>query len=185
MLTAPINWKNSSARIHISRHWRGFMEMVASGVCLLIAVILCQWDLLSQPLLYLSSYFEKHRRDYYRLLLECQSAGGVGKVVVVLPRWYCNQSKKQIQRVQRLEVLRENYYERFYGLKDAPRLQRLVDFLIGHPIVTIHQVEEGLQVTAYKIVFYKLKSAQFIIEKVPTLKKERLKLLFKRGPLYY
>jgi hypothetical protein len=34
-------------------------------------------------------------------------------------------------------------------------------------------------------VFYKLKSAQFIIEKVPTLKKERLKLLFKRGPLYY
>ena len=35
------------------------------------------------------------------------------------------------------------------------------------------------------VVFYKLKSAQFIIEKVPTLKKERLKLLFKRGPLYY
>jgi hypothetical protein len=37
----------------------------------------------------------------------------------------------------------------------------------------------------FSIVFYKLKSAQFIIEKVPTLKKERLKLLTKRGPLYY
>ena len=37
----------------------------------------------------------------------------------------------------------------------------------------------------YPSVFYKLKSAQFIIEKVPTLKKPTLKLLSKRGPLYY
>jgi len=36
-----------------------------------------------------------------------------------------------------------------------------------------------------KAVFYKLKSAQFIIEKVPTLKVATLKLLSKRGPLYY
>jgi len=35
------------------------------------------------------------------------------------------------------------------------------------------------------VVFYKLKSAQFIIEKVPTLKVATLKLLSKRGPLYY
>jgi hypothetical protein len=34
-------------------------------------------------------------------------------------------------------------------------------------------------------VFYKLKSAHFIIEKVPTLKKPTLKLLSKRVPLYY
>jgi hypothetical protein len=33
-------------------------------------------------------------------------------------------------------------------------------------------------------VFYKLKSAQFIIEKVPTLKVATLKLLSKRGPFY-
>ena len=33
-------------------------------------------------------------------------------------------------------------------------------------------------------VFYKLKSTQFIIEKVPTLKVATLKLLSKRGPLY-
>jgi hypothetical protein len=34
------------------------------------------------------------------------------------------------------------------------------------------------------VVFYKRKSAQFINEKVPTLKKPTLKLLTKRGPLY-
>ena len=34
-------------------------------------------------------------------------------------------------------------------------------------------------------VFYKLKSAHFIIEKVPTLKVATLKLLSKRGPFYY
>ena len=37
----------------------------------------------------------------------------------------------------------------------------------------------------FESVFYKLKSAQFIIEKVPTLKVATLKLLSKRGPLYY
>jgi len=37
----------------------------------------------------------------------------------------------------------------------------------------------GVRRRARLVVFYKLKSAQFIIEKVPTLKKERLKLLFK------
>jgi len=48
-------------------------------------------------------------------------------------------------------------------------------------------VGKNQRVTAIRLqdVFYKLKSTQFIIEKVPTLKKERLKLLFKRGPLYY
>src|SRR2546427_153445 len=35
---------------------------------LLITLLLEQWKLLSQPLLYLSLYFKQHRAEYYRLL---------------------------------------------------------------------------------------------------------------------
>lgn len=44
---------------------------------------------------------------------------------------------------------------------------------------------KDLEDAEQQIVFYKLKSAQFIIEKVPTLKRTTLKLLSKKCPLYY
>jgi Fic family protein len=50
-----------------------------------------------------------------------------------------------------LQSLRERYYQIFSGKRDSIRLSKLVDFLIGHPIITIRQVEEGLKVTDYKI----------------------------------
>ena len=47
--------------------------------------------------------------------------------------------------------MREKYYQVFAGKRDSTRLSKLVDFLIGHPIITVRQVEEGLKVTDYKI----------------------------------
>lgn len=134
---------------------------------LLTALLLCQWDLLSQPLLYLSSYFEKNRRDYYRLLLDVSQHGEWDEWLSFFLLGIRDQSKEAIQRVQGLQALRENYYKRFEGMKDAPRLQKLVDFLIGHPIVTIRQVEEGLQVKDYKIAqryIAKLEEAKILRE---------------------
>ena len=42
---------------------------------LLITLLLCQAGLLSQPLLYLSLYFKKHRGDYYDLLNQVRLTG--------------------------------------------------------------------------------------------------------------
>ena len=42
---------------------------------LLITLLLCAEGLLSEPLLYLSAYFERHRQDYYRCLLDVSHAG--------------------------------------------------------------------------------------------------------------
>ena len=42
---------------------------------LLISPLLCSEGLLAKPMLYLSAYFEKHRSEYYRLLLDVSQNG--------------------------------------------------------------------------------------------------------------
>jgi len=118
---------------------------------LLIALLLCQWDLLSQPLLYLSSYFEKHRSEYYQRLLAVSQRGEWDEWLSFFLTGIRDQASEATQRVQALQSLREKYHQVFAEKRDGLRLQKLVDFLIGHPIITIRQVEEGLKVTDYKI----------------------------------
>jgi len=118
---------------------------------LLIMLLLCQWNLLPQPLLYLSSYFEKHRSKYYARLLAVSQRGEWQEWLSFFLTGIRDQSQEATQRVQRLQSLREKYYLMFAGKRDSVRLNMLLDFLIGHPIITIRQVEEGLKVTDYKI----------------------------------
>ena len=118
---------------------------------LLIMLLLCQWGLLPQPLLYLSSYFERHRREYYACLLAVSQRGEWEEWISFFLVGIRDQSRDASQRVQSLQSLRERYYQIFSGKRDSIRLSKLVDFLIGHPIITIRQVEEGLKVTDYKI----------------------------------
>ena len=42
---------------------------------LLISLLIMHWGLLSQPLLYLSAFFEKHRESYFELLLAVSELG--------------------------------------------------------------------------------------------------------------
>ena len=118
---------------------------------LLIMLLLCQWDLLPQPLLYLSSYFEKHRSEYYARLLAVSQRGEWEEWLSFFLTGIRDQSHEATQRVQSLQSVREKYYQIFAGKRDSVRLNKLVDFLIGHPIITIRQVEEGLKVADYKI----------------------------------
>ena len=46
---------------------------------LLIAFMLLETRLLSQPLLYLSDFFEQHRDEYYRIIVECKPKRRTGK----------------------------------------------------------------------------------------------------------
>ena len=52
---------------------------------LLVILLLCEWGLLPQPLLYLSAYFDANRQEYYDRLLQSQSARGLGWLAQFLP----------------------------------------------------------------------------------------------------
>lgn len=117
---------------------------------LLIVLLLCQWELLPQPLLYLSNYFERYRGEYYARLLAISQQGKWEEWLTFFLTGVRDQSREATIRVQRLQSIRENYYLKFAGERKTTQLQQLVDFLIGHPIVTVSQVQTALKVRDFK-----------------------------------
>ena len=112
---------------------------------LLIVFHLVIRDRLPQPLLYLSSYFEKHRDDYYAMLQGVRERGDMDAWL----RFYLDGVKTQandaVRRAERLINLREKYRARVI---ESTRSQAvlLVDSLLANPIINTRRVETRLGV---------------------------------------
>jgi Fic family protein len=115
---------------------------------LLLTLLLCQWGLLSQPLLYLSAYFEMHRQAYYDLLLSVSQQGAWEEWLSFFLQGVTSQARDALARVRQMQDLRERYRERFQTLRASARLLKAVDLLFTRPILTTGQVGEALDVTA-------------------------------------
>lgn len=113
---------------------------------LLISLLLCAWGLMSQPLLYLSAYFEADRWDYYEGLLMVSEEGNWKWWLSFFLRGVLTQSKDAIQRIRRLLDIREAYRNRFQHERAAARLLQVVDMLFSLPMLTIRQLENELDV---------------------------------------
>ena len=70
---------------------------------LLITLLLCAWDLLSEPLLYLSAYFDAHRQDYYDLLLRVSQHGAWEDWLTFFLRGIATQAQDSVARAGRLQ----------------------------------------------------------------------------------
>lgn len=114
---------------------------------LLITLLLCAWDLLPEPLLYLSAYFEAHRQTYYDLLLAISREGAWEAWLTFFLRGVATQSWDAVARAQRLQNLRERYREQFQTARAAARLLQVVDLLFAQPLLTIGQVAQALDVS--------------------------------------
>jgi Fic family protein len=115
---------------------------------LLITLLLCRSELLSQPLLYLSAYFNAHRQMYYDLLLAVSQEGAWEAWLVFFLRGVASEAQDAVVRAWRMQDLREEYRERFQTARTAARLLQVVDLLFIQPILSASQVEEALGVTA-------------------------------------
>ncbi|HQX15342.1 MAG TPA: Fic family protein [Anaerolineales bacterium] len=134
---------------------------------LLIVLLLCQWELLPQPLLYLSNYFERHRSEYYARLLAISQQGKWEEWLTFFLIGVRDQSREATVRIQKLQALRGKYYSKFAAERKTAQLQQLMDFLIGHPIVTISQVQSALKVKDFKTAqryIAKLQDAKILTE---------------------
>ena len=118
---------------------------------LLIALLLCEWRLLPLPWLYLSAYFEANRQAYYQHLLAVSQAGEWNDWVQFFLTGVRDQARFATQRVRNLQALQARYRDRLQAERDLERLMGVIDFLIGHPIVTIRQVQAGIGSKDYKI----------------------------------
>ena len=113
---------------------------------LLVILLLCEWGLLPQPLLYLSAYFDANRQEYYDRLLQVSQQGNWEGWLNFFLFGVSVQALDAVKRVTRLQNLRSIYQRRLQPERSAERLMQTLDVLFEYPIVNVRQMEAVLQV---------------------------------------
>jgi len=113
---------------------------------LLVILLLIKWGLISQPLLYLSAFFETHRPEYYDHLLAVSQDGEWENWLIFFLKGISSQSQDAINRIERLGQLRSAYQDQLRAERAASRLLQTLDVLFERPILNIRQLESALGV---------------------------------------
>lgn len=100
---------------------------------------------LRHPLLYLSSYFESHRADYYSTLQGVRERGDIDSWLLFFLRAVSAQANDAITRATRLVAVREGYLSE--AIQARSSLPRLVEMITQNPFVTVRAVEARLGLT--------------------------------------
>jgi len=102
---------------------------------------------LPQPLLYLSAYFERNRKQYYDLLLEVSQEGNWAEWIRFFLRGVEEESRDAVKRSDKLLRLWQGYRERFQSARSSALLLRLVDELFSRPAITVSWAATRLRIT--------------------------------------
>lgn len=114
---------------------------------LLTALELVAYDLLPQPLLYLSAFFERNRDQYYDLLLDVSRKGAWENWIIFFLHAVEVRSKDAVARSDRLLDLWQGYRDRLQEARASALLLQLVDYLFESPAVTNPMATKKLGVT--------------------------------------
>lgn len=117
---------------------------------LLITFLLCQQEILSKPVLYLSHYFRSHRQRYYDLLQGTREAGDLESWLKFFLSGVAEVSNEATETARRIVELRENHrtlIAQHFG-RVAGNGFLVLDYLFEHPIVQVNDIARVLG-TAY------------------------------------
>jgi Fic family protein len=112
---------------------------------LLIVFLLVERGLLSQPLLYLSSFFEAHRSDYYDRLQAVRERGEIQEWLRFFLTGVAEQAQDAVARAEDLVDLREQMRRRLAG--DRSRATEVVEIIFENPVLTTSRIADELDVT--------------------------------------
>lgn len=114
---------------------------------LLIPAMLVLRGALSQPLLYLSAYFEQYRTQYYDHLLATSQQGDLTPWIDFFLRGLRQQARDAEERTVRLVELQTNLRSELLDEGRPNSVVRLGEYLFSIPIVTAARAEQLLDVT--------------------------------------
>ncbi len=111
---------------------------------LLMALLFTEWNILSQPLLNLSVYFERYRQEYYDHLLSVSQRGDWVAWLRFFLRGVSSQAQDSLARMQRLEAIRTKYEPLVKSDRNSERMGAVLDFLFARPILSAKQLAESV-----------------------------------------
>ena len=109
---------------------------------LLISLLLVNWGLLSDALLYLSAFFDRYRDNYYRCLLQISHAGAWEDWVEFFLRGVREQSRAALLSAKQLLDLQAEYREQLSGRRVTKITYDLLDQLFASPYVSVPFVRD-------------------------------------------
>lgn len=105
---------------------------------LLITFFLCEKGYLTQPLLYLSAFFDKYRDEYYARLLAISQKGEWQRWIEFFLRGIANQSKEALLDAKKILELHAEYQNVLEKTKKVPEsAHRLIDEIFVNPVISI------------------------------------------------
>ncbi len=105
---------------------------------LLITFFLCERKYLTQPILYLSEFFEKYRAEYYSRLLGVSQRGDWKKLIEFFLRGVIYQSKDAISDAKKILHIHADYKNKLEKTKKIPEsAHRLIDEIFLNPVISI------------------------------------------------
>lgn len=114
---------------------------------LLIPLFLCAHERLSDPLLYMSAFFERHREEYVDLLLRVSTRGAWENWVAFFLSGVAECARDGQTLTDGLLALRERYHAAVRSARSSGLLATLIDDLFRIPTITIGRAAARLEVT--------------------------------------
>ncbi|GMV20770.1 MAG: toxin Fic [Acidimicrobiia bacterium] len=114
---------------------------------LLIPLLLCERKRLTEPVLYMSAYFDRHQDEYKDGLLRVSTHGDWLGWLTFFLRGAVESAEESLQLATDLLGLRDQYHEAVRTARSSGLLARLIDHLFQQPTLTIAQTAEISDVT--------------------------------------
>ena len=143
---------------------------------LLITLLLTTWQILTQPLLYLSIYIERNKTEYYDRLLSVSIKGQWEEWLMFFLEGVREQAEDAVAKINALTLLRSDYHTFFINDRNREKLIDAVDYFISAPISSISQAQETSDLGNFTMIQrYFDKLIQFgIVEEITGGKRNRI-----------
>ena len=122
---------------------------------LMIMLYLIDNQMLKEPILYLSDYFERHKSLYYENLTVVRQKGNLAQWLKFFLVGVTQTAEKAINSLNAIMQLKQEAENQLLTLgKKAPMAKKLLDSLYGQPVISATDVAEQLGISA--VSTYKL-----------------------------
>ncbi|MGH7127404.1 MAG: Fic family protein, partial [Planctomycetaceae bacterium] len=111
---------------------------------LLITLLLCEREVLRQPLLYLSYYLKAHRAQYYDRLMAIRNDGDWEGWVRFFLRGVFDVSQGATETARAILELREAHRRSISARPGSANGLRLLDYLFQQPILSVRMAQDHL-----------------------------------------
>jgi Fic family protein len=108
----------------------------------LIVLYLLKKNKLSEPLLYISEYFEKYKSDYMKLLAQTNKTGNFDDWIIFFLQAIETQSESALSKVLELYELKKKYTTLVQNQSSAGKMLKIIEILFHSPYVSISKIEK-------------------------------------------